>query len=59
MQIEALVVIKPSGISYDTMTPDDMVVVDLEGNKVEGQWNPSSDFPTHLEILMRLRKCIK
>jgi len=45
-----LVVIKPSGISYDTMTPDDMVVVDLDGNKVEGQWNPSSDLPTHLEI---------
>ena len=45
-----LVVIKPSGISYDTMTPDDMVVVDLDGNKVEGKWNPSSDLPTHLEI---------
>lgn len=45
-----LVVIKPSGISYDVMTPEDMVVVDLDGNKVEGQWNPSSDLPTHLEI---------
>ena len=45
-----LVVIKPSGISYDVMTPDDMVVVDMDGNIVEGQWNPSSDLPTHLEI---------
>ena len=45
-----LVVIKPSGISYDVMKPDDMVVVDMDGNKVEGQWNPSSDLPTHLEI---------
>lgn len=45
-----LVVIKPSGISYDVMEPEDMVVVDLEGNKVEGKWNPSSDLATHLEI---------
>ena len=45
-----MVVIKPSGISYDIMTPDDMVVVDMDGNIVEGQWNPSSDLPTHLEI---------
>lgn len=45
-----LVVIKPSGISYDTMTAEDMVVVDLNGNKVEGKWNPSSDLPTHLEL---------
>ena len=45
-----LVIIKPSGISYDTMTVEDMVVVDLDGNKVEGKWNPSSDLPTHLEL---------
>ena len=45
-----LFVIKPSGVEYDTMTPDDMVVMDLEGNKVEGKLNPSSDTPTHLEI---------
>lgn len=45
-----LIVIKPSGISYDSMTPADMVVVDLDGNKVEGKWNPSSDLPTHLEL---------
>ena len=45
-----LFVIKPSDVEYDTMTPDDMVVMDLEGNKVEGKLNPSSDTPTHLEI---------
>lgn len=45
-----LVVIKPSGVSYDTMNPDDMVVVDLCGNVVEGKLNPSSDTPTHLEL---------
>ena len=45
-----LVVIKPSGVSYDTMKPDDMVVVDLCGNIVEGTLNPSSDTPTHLEL---------
>ena len=45
-----LVVIKPSGIPYDSMTPDDMVIVDLDGKTVEGKWNPSSDLPTHLEL---------
>ncbi|MBE5824210.1 MAG: L-ribulose-5-phosphate 4-epimerase [Butyrivibrio sp.] len=45
-----LFVIKPSGVDYDTMTPDDMVVMDLNGNKVEGKLNPSSDTPTHVEI---------
>ena len=45
-----LFVIKPSGVDYDTMTPDDMVVMDLDGNKVEGRLNPSSDTPTHVEI---------
>jgi L-ribulose-5-phosphate 4-epimerase len=45
------VVIKPSGLDYDCMTPEDMVVVDLEtGNTVEGKWNPSSDTATHLEL---------
>ena len=48
-----LVVIKPSGVSYDTMTADDMVVVDLCGNVVEGRLNPSSDTPTHLELYKR------
>lgn len=45
-----LVVIKPSGVSYDNMKPEDMVVVNLEGNVVEGNLRPSSDTPTHLEI---------
>ena len=45
-----LVVIKPSGVSYDTMKPADMVVVDLEGRVVEGRFRPSSDTPTHLAL---------
>lgn len=46
-----LVVIKPSGIAYDVMKPEDMVVVDLKtGDTVEGKWKPSSDTKTHLEI---------
>lgn len=45
-----LVVIKPSGVSYDDMKADDMVVVDLDGNVVEGSLRPSSDTPTHLEL---------
>ena len=44
------VVIKPSGVSYDMMKADDMVVVDLDGNRIEGTLNPSSDTPTHIEI---------
>lgn len=47
---KGLVVIKPSGVNYDTMKADDMVVVDLDGNIVEGTLNPSSDTPTHLEL---------
>ncbi|MDO4463674.1 MAG: L-ribulose-5-phosphate 4-epimerase [Bacillota bacterium] len=45
-----LFVIKPSGVDYDKMTWEDMVVMDLEGNKVEGKFKPSSDTPTHLEL---------
>ena len=45
-----LVVIKPSGVSYDKMTAEDMVVVDLNGKIIEGKLNPSSDTPTHLEL---------
>ncbi|MCD8327960.1 MAG: L-ribulose-5-phosphate 4-epimerase [Ruminococcus sp.] len=45
-----LFVIKPSGVDYELLTPDDMVVVDLDGSKVEGKLNPSSDTPTHLEL---------
>ena len=47
---KGLVVIKPSGVSYDDMKPEDMVVVDLDGNVVEGNLNPSSDTPTHLVL---------
>lgn len=47
---KGLVVIKPSGVSYDEMTADDMVVVDLDGNVVEGNLKPSSDTPTHLVL---------
>ena len=43
-------VIKPSGVDYEKLTADDMVVMDLDGNKVEGDFNPSSDTPTHLEL---------
>ena len=45
-----LVVIKPSGVPYDGMTAEDMVVVDLDGKVVEGKWKPSSDTPTHVEL---------
>ena len=48
---KGLVVIKPSGVSYETMKPEDMVVVSLEtGKVVEGDLNPSSDTPTHLVL---------
>lgn len=48
---KGLVVIKPSGVVYDGMKPEDMVVVDLlSGKKVEGKWKPSSDTATHLEL---------
>lgn len=45
-----LFVIKPSGVDYDELQPEDMVVMDLEGNRVEGTMNPSSDTATHLEL---------
>ncbi len=45
-----LVVIKPSGVPYEGMTEEDMVVVDLDGKRVEGKWKPSSDTPTHVEL---------
>jgi len=47
------VVIKPSGVSYESMQPENMVVVDLNGRKIEGTLNPSSDTPTHLELYRR------
>ena len=51
-----LFVIKPSGVEYDKLTPEDMVVVDLSGNKVEGRYNPSSDTPTHVVLYNRFPK---
>jgi L-ribulose-5-phosphate 4-epimerase len=47
---QGLVVIKPSGMAYEELMPDDMVVVDLEGKTIEGRLNPSSDTPSHIEI---------
>ena len=47
---KGLAVIKPSGVEYDNMTPDDMVVVDLDGKVVEGKWKPSSDTATHVAL---------
>ncbi len=47
---EGLVVIKPSGIQYDSLSADDMVVTDLSGKIVEGKYRPSSDMPTHLKL---------
>lgn len=42
--------IKPSGVDYDKLKPEDMVIVDLNGNKIEGEYNPSSDTATHVEL---------
>ena len=54
---KGFVVIKPSGVDYDGMVPDDMVVVDLvTGETVEGKWKPSSDTATHLELYKRYEK---
>ena len=47
---QGLVVIKPSGVDYSVMKADDMVIVDMEGNVVEGKLRPSSDTPTHIEL---------
>lgn len=47
---KGLVVIKPSGVDYDILKPEDMVIVDLDGNRVEGKYKPSSDTPTHIVL---------
>ena len=53
-----LVVIKPSGVEYDIMAPEDMVVVSLAtGERVEGRWKPSSDTPTHLVLYRAFPDC--
>lgn len=44
------IVIKPSGVKYEIMKPSDMVVLDLDGNIIDGTFNPSSDTPTHIEL---------
>lgn len=54
---KGLFVIKPSGVEYDKLKPEDMVVMDLDGNKVEGELNPSSDTPTHLELYKAFPEC--
>jgi L-ribulose-5-phosphate 4-epimerase len=45
-----LIAIKPSGVPYDGMAPEDMVIVDFSGNVIEGKWKPSSDTATHIEL---------
>ena len=42
--------IKPSGVDYNKLSPEDMVIMDLQGNKIDGKYNPSSDTPTHIEL---------
>ncbi len=51
-----LFAIKPSGVEYEKLTPDDMVIMDLNGNKVEGKYNPSSDTKTHIELYKSMTK---
>ncbi len=51
------VVIKPSGLPYEGMEPEDMVVVDMAGNLIEGKWKPSSDTPTHLRLYAAFPGC--
>jgi L-ribulose-5-phosphate 4-epimerase len=53
---KGLVVIKPSGVAYNEMSPDDMVVLDLQGWVVEGKLKPSSDAPTHLVLYRQFKK---
>ena len=52
-----MVVIKPSGVPYEGMTAEDMVIVDLDGKVVEGRWRPSSDTPTHIELYKAFPNC--
>lgn len=53
---QGLVVIKPSGLDYAELTPSNMVVVNLDGRRVEGKLNPSSDTPAHLELYKSFKK---
>ena len=54
---KGLFVIKPSGVPYENLKPEHMVVMDMDGNKVEGDYNPSSDTPTHLELYKAFPEC--
>ncbi|HUM82406.1 MAG TPA: L-ribulose-5-phosphate 4-epimerase [Lachnospiraceae bacterium] len=49
-------VIKPSGVDYDSLKPEDMVVMDLDGHKIEGDYNPSTDTATHAELYKKYPK---
>ena len=51
-----LFAIKPSGVDYDKLCPEDMVLMDLQGNKIEGRYNPSSDTATHIELYKAFAK---
>ena len=53
---KGLFVIKPSGVDYDKLTPDSMVIVNLEGEVVEGDYRPSSDTPTHVVLYNRFQE---
>jgi len=53
---EGLIVIKPSGIDYDNMKAEDMVLIDMDGNPVEGKWRPSSDTLTHIKLYKATEK---
>lgn len=53
---KGLIVIKPSGVSYDNMKAEDMVVVDLDGKVVEGKYRPSSDTPTHIYLYKKFKE---
>lgn len=53
---KGLIVIKPSGVEYKEMKSSDMVVVDLNGNKIEGKYKPSSDTPTHIKLYKEFKK---
>src|SRR5580693_3579915 len=53
---EGLVVIKPSGVAYDALTPEAMVVTDMEGKIVEGKLKPSSDLATHLLLYRKFQQ---
>ena len=58
-RVSRLVAIKPSGVTYDELKPEDMVIVDLDGNIVEGRYRPSSDTATHLVFFSRTCPCLR